>query len=266
MNTSGGYADFDFAADFYDHVAFAQERADLDFYIASANEFGGPVLELGCGTGRVLLPVARAGFEIVGLDIARNMLEICRARVLSEPEETQKRIELVHQSMCGFNLDRTFGLIITPFRSFQALVTVPDQIACLASIHRHMDADSRLILDLFNPHPPVLMDDSGTDEFGEEPPFTMPDGRRVIMRYRNERVDRAEQIISCEMIYYVKYPDGTEERLVQAFPLRYLFRYEVEHLLARVGFSIENIWGGYDRTPFGTTDPGEMIVCARKMG
>jgi hypothetical protein len=92
----------------------------------------------------------------------------------------------------------------------------------------------------------------------------MPDGRRVVRRFRNARRDWLVQVQDVELIYYVTHPDGRQERLVHAFPMRYLFRYEAEHLLARCGFRIEALYADYDRRPYGTTYPGELIFVAGK--
>ena len=101
-------------------------------------------------------------------------------------------------------------------------------------------------------------------EFGEEPEFVTPDGRRVIRRHKIVAHDRFNQFMQIELLYYINHPDGHEERLVHAFSMRYLFRFEVEHLLARCGFEIENIYANYDRSPYGSQYPDELIVVARK--
>src|SRR3990170_3104384 len=147
MNTSGGYDERDFVAEFYDHVVPYRERQDVAFYVEMARESGGPALEIGCGTGRILLPTARAGIDIVGLDGSELMLAICRKRLSSEPSEVKSRVQLVRGDMRRFDLGRTFSLITTPFRPFQHLITVEDQLSCLGCIHRHLVDGGRFILD-----------------------------------------------------------------------------------------------------------------------
>jgi ubiquinone/menaquinone biosynthesis C-methylase UbiE len=116
-------------ADLYDYVAPYRARPGIDFYVEAAKSAGGPVLEVGCGTGRVLLPTARAGVEIVGLDLSPDMLGMCRQRLENEPEAVQSRVQLVQADMREFNLFRTFRLATIPFRPFQHLITVDDQLA-----------------------------------------------------------------------------------------------------------------------------------------
>ena len=264
MDQAGGYADYAFVADLYDFVVPYSGRPDVDFFVEAALESGGPVLEVGCGTGRVLIPTARAGVEITGLDLSTHMLAVCRERLAEEPAEVQARAQLVEGDMRDFELGRAFALATIPFRPFQHLTTVEDQMACLRTIHRHLEPDGKLILDLFNPSLEVLTRDNVGQEVGEEPPFTMPDGRRVLRRSKIVSRDYSEQVNRSELIYYVTYPDGNQERLVHAFPMRYLFRFEAEHLLARCGFEVEALYADYDKSPYGTKYPGELIFVARK--
>jgi len=262
-NTDDGYAPI---ADLYDHVVPYATREDIVFWVGAAVESGGPVLELGCGTGRVLLPTVRAEVPVVGLDLSGRMLGVCRQRLAAEPEAVRARAALVEADMRGFDLGRSFRLVTAPFRSFQHLLTVADQLACLGSIRRHLVEGGRLILDLFDPWLERLVADDLGRETGSEPEFVMPDGRRVLRRERTVSCDRAGQVLHGELVYHVTWPDGLRERLVHAYALRYLFRFEAEHLLARAGFEVEAVWGGYDRRPFGATQPGELILVARRTG
>ncbi len=264
MDSAGGYIEYAFTADLYDYVTPYQGRQDVEFYVEAAKAAGSPILEVGCGTGRVLIPTARAGVEIVGLDLSPHMLKICRERLGVESAEVQARARLVQDDMRTFTLGQTFKLATTPFRPFQHLITVEDQIACLRNIHRHLDIGGRLILDIFNPSYEMLTRDDIGEEFGDEPEFTTPDGRKVIRRHKIVAHDRFAQVNQVELIYYVTYPDGREERLVHAFEMRYLFRYEAEHLLARCGFELEHLYAGYDKSPYGSQYPGELICVARK--
>ena len=249
-------------ADLYDHVGLYRNRPDVDFFVDAARESGSPVLEIGCGTGRVLIPTARAGIEIVGLDLSPSMLAICRAFIKQEPAEVRSRIELVEGDMRAFDCGRTFKLITLPFRPFQHLVSVEDQLACLSGICRHLVTGGRLILDLFNPSLEALTQPTG-EESPPEPEFTTPDGRRVTRRSRIASRDLANQVSQVEIIYYVTHPDGHAERLVQAVAMRYLFRFEAEHLLARAGFEVEQVYSGYDKSGFGSSYPGELILVAK---
>jgi hypothetical protein len=176
----------------------------------------------------------------------------------------QDRVRLVPANMRSFELQQTFRLATIPFRPFQHLLTVADQLSCLASIRRHLAADGRLVLDIFNPSLDALVNRPLDEEHAEEPEFVTPDGRRVVRRHKTVAQDRFNQIGHFELVYYVTHPDGRQERLVHAFGMRYLFRFEAEHLLARAGFEIEHLYADYDRSPYGSKYPGELIFVARK--
>lgn len=252
-------------ADLYDYVASYRTRSDVQFFVDAAKESGGPVLEIGCGTGRVLIPTARAGIEMVGLDFSPHMLGICRDKLRQEPEAVQSRVQLVEADMRDFELGRTFKTVTMPFRPFQLLTSVDDQLACLAAIRRHLVAEGQLVFDVFNPSLEILAnEDMPGQEFGEDPAVTAADGRKIVQRARFAGRDRFNQINDVELIYYVTYPDGRQDRLVHAFPMRYLFRFEVEHLLARSGFDVEHLYADYSKAPYGSKYPGELIFVARK--
>ena len=200
MEDPAGY-EGEFVADFYDQVELYQRRPDVGFYTALATEHGGPVLELGCGTGRVLLPTARAGVEITGLDLSDGMLSACRSKLAGEAPDVQGRAHLHRGDMRSFGLGRRFGLVTIPFRPFQHLLTVEDQMACLACAHRHLAPGGVLALDVFNPSLPRLVDPKYLEESDVEQPFVMPDGRSVVRTDRNASVDLVNQIIHAEIIY-----------------------------------------------------------------
>jgi len=251
-------------AEFYDYVVPYQARQDVAFFVEAAQASGGPVLEVGCGTGRVLIPTARAGSAVCGLDLSPYMLDVCERRLAQETIQVQKRVQLDQADMRDFDLGQTFNLITIPFRPFQHLIEVEDQIACLRCIRRHLADDGRFILDLFNPSLPIMAREVTGEEQGDEPEFTMPDGRRVLRRNRIVARDVFKQCHDVELIYYITHLDGRTERFVHAFPMRYLFRYEVEHLLARCGFAVEALYADYDKSPYGSKYPGELIFVARK--
>ncbi len=261
---AGGYQEYAFVADLYDHVQPYQERPDVDFFVEEAIAAGGPVLEVGCGTGRILLPTARAGVSITGFDLSEHMLSVCRHRLAQEPPEIQDRVNLVQGDMRMFELGRWFSLITLPFRPFQHLTTVQDQLSCLRVLHRHLAPDGRLILDIFNPSMTHLTLDNVGQELTEGEPFTTPDGRHVVRKSITVARNYFTQVQQVELIYYVTHPDGREERLVHAFSMRYLFRYEAEHLLARAGFELEHLYADYEKNPYGSGYPGELIFVAKK--
>jgi SAM-dependent methyltransferase len=262
--TRGSDYSSDSFAEFYDHFDVYTNRGDVDFFVSEAVAARGPVLELGCGTGRVLVPCARAGVNIWGLDSSATMLARCDRKLASEPEELRRRVTLHEGDMRDFRFDTRFALVTIPFRPFLHLSTVEEQLACLSSIHRALADGGRLILDIFNPSLEILVDDSRQNEYDSGEPFTLPDGRHVERKERIRARDYLRQIVNAELIFYVTYPDGRRERLVQDLEMRYLFRFEVEHLLARSGFEVVAAYGDYNRTPLEAVPPQELLYIARK--
>lgn len=258
-----------FIADYYDESPLVRGRTrDVAFYFDAIHEHGDPVLELGCGTGRITIALAEAGHRITGLDISERMLERCTQKRAALPRETRERVHLVQGNMVGFDLGEKFRVVIIPFRPMQHLLELDEQISCLESVRRHLwsserragDPRGRLILDVFQTdaermHDPVHLKEALVTE------YSTPDGRHVRIMERVAAFHRAEQRNDVEMIFYVTCPGGKEERLVFAWTLRYFFRYEVEHLLARCGFRVSAVYGDFDRSPLADSSP-EMIFVA----
>jgi len=194
MTDTGNYDEYAPIAELYDYVVPYQNREDVSFFVEAATQSGGPVLEVGCGTGRILIPTARAGIEITGLDLSPHMLAVCHERLNTEPKHVRSKVQLVEGDMRHFELARTFGLVTLPFRPFQHLTTVGDQLACLDCIHHHLETGGKLILDIFNPWLEALAKQNIGEEMAEEPEFSMPDGRRIIRRHKITSRDVFNQI------------------------------------------------------------------------
>lgn len=269
---AGGYADFAFVQYVYDHLPAAKARQDVSFHVEIARETGGEVLELAAGSGRIAIPTARAGIAITALDLSTYMLATLRESLAREPDEVRKRIKMVEADMRQFDLGAHYRLITIPFYSFQHLTEADDQLACLRTCHRHLADDGRLIINVTNPSLPRILSDKSFEEVQPEPEFKLPDGRSVIRKIRDVKKDLVNQVITSEFIYHVTNPDGTQERLVHELPMRFIFRNEMEHLLARAGLGVEAVYEDFKKTPFGThhsikeTDwsAGEMVVVATK--
>ncbi len=254
-----------FVADYYDYVPVVASRRDVDFYVGAARTYGEPILELGCGTGRITLALANVGYLVTGLDLSERMLARCNEKRAALPAEVRERVHLIQADMTRFDLSEKFRLVIIPFRPFQHLLETQQQIACLECVRRHLTPGGKLIVDFFQTDPRRMHDPVFHQESDAIQEFTLPDGRRVKMRDRVVAFHRAEQRNDVEMIYYVKHADGREERLVFAFTVRYFFRYEVEHLLARCGFRVTALHGDFDGSPLADSSP-EMIFVTERVG
>ncbi|MFN2400656.1 MAG: class I SAM-dependent methyltransferase [Gemmatimonadaceae bacterium] len=248
----------------YDSVPAYAARGDVQFYVREAADVGGPVLELGCGTGRILLPLARAGHPVVGLDSSQQMLARCGTKVLDEPDPLRTRITLYHGDVRGFNLGETFALVIAPFRILQHLATIDDQLSFMDAVARHVAPGGRFIFDVFNPNFAALASADGTER-EDTPEQPLPDGRSFRRTARVARVRWVEQVSETELIYYVSAsPGATAQRYVQSFDMRWYVRTELLHLLARGGFRLQSIYGDFDGAPLADGSP-EQVVCAERL-
>lgn len=263
MSKYGGYVDQPIMAELYDLVPGYTKRADIDFYLQYCVTASGPILELGCGTGRILLPAAEAGCRITGLDISTHMLAECQRKLQRKSPEVQDHVQFVQSDMTNFDLADSFRLSIIPFRAFQHVIAVDDQLACLRRVNRHLAMGGQLILDVFQVNLKMITNPRATEESEDFAECELPDGRRLRRTSRFAAFHRAEQVNDVEMIYYVTNTDGATERIVQAFPFRYVFRYEMEHLIARCGFKIVDLFGDFDKSPLADNSP-EMIFVAEK--
>jgi SAM-dependent methyltransferase len=250
-----------FIADYYDESPIVKGRVqDVAFYRNAARDFGDPILELGCGTGRITMSLAEAGKRITGLDLSGRMLERAVKKRAALRVEARERVHLVQGDMARFDLGEKFRLVIIPFRPFQHLLEVRQQMDCLECVRKHLAPGGRLILDVFQTdaermHDPVHMREVPLTE------YETADGRRVRISERVAAFHRAEQRNDVEMIFSITHRDGRQERLIFAWPLRYFFRYEVEHLLARCGFKVAALYGDFDRSLIRDDSP-EMIFVA----
>lgn len=243
-------------ARFYDG-AYAKLRSpsgDVAFYHALARETGGPVLELGCGTGRTLLPIANEGIACTGIDASPAMLAAFAAK------RPPANLDLVEARMQDFDLgDRRFALVTAPFRVFQHLYEVGDQLACLANVKRHLVPGGAFAFDCFKPR----LDRIAKREEPETEDGRFRDGDDEIVRTTEVTREHAIQRQQVRM-HYTRFRDGqVVSRERSDFSMRWFFRYELEHLLARAGFAEVSLFGDFDCSPYGE-DSQELIFVARR--
>jgi SAM-dependent methyltransferase len=257
---------YDVAADFgayYDAVPAYSERADVDFYLGEARRAGAAssVLELGCGTGRLSLPLARAGHTVTGVDLSPAMLARAREKLAAEPEEVRRRVTFVEGDIRELDLQPSppRDLVIAPFRVLQHFVSGDEQLRVLSVARRQLRPGGRLVLDVFNPSYPLMTRDRSA-EVEDTPERALADGRTIRRTVRIAGMHWAEQVTDVELIYYVRTGDRTE-RVVQAFPMRWFTPAELTHLVARAGFRLDALYGGFDRRPLDDDAP-EIVVVA----
>jgi SAM-dependent methyltransferase len=248
--------DYEIIAAEYDAI-YSFCTQDIAFYVEMAREGKDPILEVGCGTGRITLPLAETTHAIHGVDASPAMLRILRSKLASRPELT---IHLHEGDMRTFDLGKKFAQIFVPFRAFFHLDTIDDQIQALRNFHKHLLPDGRLIMDLFAPSYKLMSNDQVQVSL---PAAHLPDGRVVTAMDHAVYVHR-EQRVEVERHIDIISPDGLLRRKVEHFHLRYIFRYEMELLLRLADFRLETVYGGFDRRPY-DYHSGEMIFVAQPM-
>jgi SAM-dependent methyltransferase len=233
-------------ADLYD-LFYDDFTEDLAMYRGFAERTGGPILEVGSGTGRVALALAAEGHTVVGLELAEALRVVAQHK--AERAQLTDRVEFVHGDMRRFQIDRHFGLIIVPLNTFLHNLTLDDQLATLACFKKHLRPGGLLVLDCFNP----------------DPAYAADDGRLIVQRSAIDRgtgqaallllsrtTDWGQQL--QEITYLIDRPDqnGMVQRAVLHTSFRFIFRHEMQLLLKQGGFDLKEIYGSYELEPFET--------------
>ena len=253
-------------AEIYDSV-YSYVRSDLPLYTRAAVESGGPVLELGVGTGRVAIPTARLGIDVVGLDSSEAMLAVA-ARKADALGEDAGTLELIPADMRDFSLrdqwgrERRFPLVTIPFRGFLALLTVEDQFRALRRIYQHLQPGGNLVFNIFVPDPNMALEQS--DVLRHLTDVTDPDTGAKYVLYQQSQYDSHNQIVSVRMlIEELDLHAVVCRRMYRDYQLRYCHRWEVHHMLRLCGYEIEALYGDFDLSDFDESST-EMIWVARR--
>lgn len=246
--------------EYYDWISTGLD-GDIAYYTGLAQKCGGPVLELGCGTGRCSLAIARAGIEVTGLDLSPEMLR--RAREKAVEMGVQDRIRWVEGSMSEFDLKRSFPLIIIPYRSFLHLMTVKEQMSALAAIRRHLEEDGLLAFNIFVPKVSAMVEQDR--RMAHRGSFPVPGTDHCVEVCDWTEFDHFLQRV--RVIRYMERFDGegrSLERLRTVFWFRYIYPVELFHLLRLAGFRVVNRYGDFKGRPF-DRQSAELIVEAKRI-
>jgi SAM-dependent methyltransferase len=220
---------------------------DVPFYLDLARRYGGPVLEIACGTGRVLLEIARQGIEIWGVDFSRDQLAVLRAKLQKEPAQTRKRVRIVKDDMRTFSLGRKFPLVIIPFRPMQHMYTIEDQVSALNAARAHLLPEGVLAFDVFFPNYSALLQPSGEETLDLE--WQLPEnGGQVVRRYfKRTKVDFLRQYFEGEFIYRSFDGDQLFKEERADFKLGYYTYPQLLLLFRHCGLEIVEQYGNFKR-------------------
>jgi len=237
---------------------------EIDFYrelAAEAKSNGGAVLEVACGTGRVAMRLVQDGVCVVGLDLSPEMLDVAREKSVGF-----QNVRWVLGDMRSFELGETFELVIIPGHAFQNILTPEDQIACLECIKRHLNPGGTLVVHLDHQNISWLGDlrrgKGGVFETAEQ--FLHPKTGRQIRTLRAWSYEPSTQTAIAQTVWEEIGADGqvVDRRETGPIRLHCVFRFEMEHLLARVGFAVEAVYGDFFRQEL-RDESSEMIWVVR---
>jgi len=244
-------------ADYRDYVDDLQSVMDL------VQESGGPVLEMGCGTGRVLLPLAASGVDCTGIDVSPALLAVAKAKLTQA--DLAQRVTLVQADMRTLDLSASapqgFGMVCCMSNTLMHLPTQADQRMALNRAYHHLRPGGWLLLDLFSPDIPRLLQVDGLQELADHWPD--PATGATVYKWVVRRLNLAAQIQETLFIYEEIFPDGRVQRTPCPFNLRFLWPSEGELLLELAGFHSVEVWGDFDGNSYDDS-ADRLIFWAKK--
>jgi SAM-dependent methyltransferase len=252
---------YDRIAELYDEdIGPNASDGDVDFYVRACRNGPGPVLELGCGTGRITLPLVQAGAVVWGIDASLPMLRVLKRKAAAElSTEQQARLHLCCQDMRRAAFATRFAYIFCAHSTFSYLVDEADQLAVLHMVHAHLAPAGRFLLDMFVPDPVIM---------------GLPDNA-VIHDYRRLRADGsilernktiAKNVVPGVNIttryYRLLNRDGVQTgAFTTTDRIRYFYPEDLERLFCRAGFEVVDVKGGFSGAPLGPRSRSAVFVC-----
>jgi SAM-dependent methyltransferase len=253
------------AAKFYDHQSFPID--DVDFYISQLPSPKARVLELGCGTGRVLLPLSNHCAFIQGIDISEGMLEVCRGKLAEKgiPQETA-RADL--GDISDLDLGEQFDLIIAPFRVFQNLAEDEQVDGFFKTIKRHLAPGGKAIVNTFRPYypPEEILERNSKNEVKQDGEQPHKEGRLVRTSYaRKPAILEGKRLVFFpNLVYQYFVGDALIEESVMKIAMRVWYSEQLVELVERQGFEITEKWGGYQGEVYG--EGPEQVIAFKLSG
>jgi len=241
-------------ARFYDTIYHKlRDGVDIEFFLNNIKQVDGKVLEIGVGTGRFFINALNTGTDIYGIDISESMINILRSKLGKD-----QHFRVSKQNIIDFSFDFQFDLIIAPFRVIMHIIDKADQITALNNVFDHLSPNGRFIFDTFVPDLKQLIDglDNIADFEGEYEP-----GKHLKRRV-STKPDLINQLINIK--FNLEWEENKREMHEEwSLPLRFFFRYELEHLIERSKFNTYDILGDYAGGNL-SKDSKEFIITCNK--
>jgi len=242
-------------ARFYDLIySHMRDGIDKDYFLDEIKQVNGKVLEIGVGTGRFFINALDGGADIYGCDVSQAMIDIAMSKL---NDDQQQRIS--KQNILNFHYDTRFDLIIAPFRIIMHVLDKEDQLKALNNVYDHLKSNGEFIFDAFIPDLKQLLEgvDSLTDFEGEYQP-----GRKI-KRTVSTKPELINQIINVK--FKLEWDEEHEVKTENwEIPLRYFFRYELEHLVERSKFTNYRILGDYEGNDLNEHSKEFIVVCQKE--
>ncbi len=227
-----------------------RQRNDVNMWLELADEFGGPILELGCGSGRITKPLLGKGYKITAIDSSQTMID----RMGTHPN-----LIPICTDMTGFALDQTFPFAFISYSSFQLLHTLEEQMLCLRNVRRHLQSDGILALDLC----PVVINHEKADTYQHA--FTAPwhEKNAVVASYTSWQDDLVFKTRTWNDRYEIFHQNGETEVFDNTITLKEIDLDAIRLLLMLCGYRFENVFGSFEFGPL-TSESHNMIIIARR--
>ncbi|RPI82483.1 MAG: class I SAM-dependent methyltransferase [Chloroflexi bacterium] len=226
---------------------------DGSFFLTLARQVGGPVLELGCGTGRLTIPIAGDGISITGLDVVPLMLEHAKRKAQGTT------IDWIEADVRTFSLAKRFQMIFESGSVFQHMLTLEDQQAFLQRVYQHLKSEGLFAFSVFFPQPDVLKDES------EQHWFSYPNAQGQVVKVSGlQTYDPLRQVKVETAIRRWIGGDGLEIVHRAPLSLRFVFPQEIETLLHYNGFSVLERFGNWDRSPLTKSSNLMIYICKKR--
>lgn len=245
---------YDPLADLYD-LEYAHDY-DLPFWLSLAEREGGPMVEWGAGTGRLSVPLVKAGFDVTAVEVSEAMIEQGRPK--------NETVEWVHGDMRSVKLGRRYGLAICAFNSFLCLRSQEDALAFLRNAHGYLVEPGGLLgIEVSAFSPEELSDTPGSPSLHHD--FTRELPQETLERFSVSRYDAATQLLSMRLFYELYDQEGKlQNKRMHELTIRVVGRGELELMLRLVGFEVEAVYGGFEGEPF-SAESAHLIALARPL-
>ena len=224
-------------------LEYAGQADDVVFYSRLAGATAGPVLELGCGNGRITLPIARAGCEVVGLDLAQPMVDDLLEKLEEEPAQVRSRVKVRRGSFLELDMVDAFPLVILPFNALHHCETHHEVLALLDGVRRALQPGGRFVLDCYLPDPALYARDP--QQRYEPRDFIDPRSGGRLQTWETGWYDALAQV--HHVVYIYRDAAGNESRV--QLDLRMFYPQELLALLDWGGFRVLSQHEDFRGTP-----------------